>query len=206
MRLVLASGSPRRAALLRSAGLEFQQVLPKVSEDWQDLDVEAVAETLAGRKARAAADRLLSDQEDLVILSADTVVVLGSKILEKPRDHSEARSMLQALSSRTHRVLTGYCILVSAGKAVQRTVATQVRFKKLRDEEIEYYLGTDEWTDKAGAYGIQGAAAFMVETLAGSYTNVVGLPLAQVLGDLEDLGIAPGGARRPRAASDSKEE
>ena len=196
MQLVLASGSPRRAMLLQSAGLEFRRIVPNVSENWEGLKIDEIPETLACRKARAAAGELFRSGEDLLVLSADTIVVLESQILEKPKDILEARSMLQSLSGRTHRVLTGYCILSSSGKAIHRTVTTQVTFKDLRDREISYYLGTGEWTDKAGAYGIQGAAAFMVETLTGSYTNVVGLPLAQVLEDLEDLGLVPG--RPPR--------
>ncbi len=188
MHLVLASASPRRADLLLSAGLDFVQVSPAVDEHWSDIPPEDVARRLAHRKAQAVVESVSNIPTPFVVLAADTIVVMGSVVLEKPRNRDEACKMLETLSGRTHRVLTGYCILWEKGPGIERVVSTEVSFKHLHSEEIDYYLATGEWTDKAGAYGIQGAAAFMVSEVRGSYTNVVGLPLAQVLDDLRRLG------------------
>jgi septum formation protein len=122
------------------------------------------------------------------VLAADTIVVIGGSILGKPKDSPEARDMLERLSGREHRVITGYCILqASSGMKREGMAVTRVRFKKLSQEEIQWYLETGEPFDKAGAYAIQGKAAFMVKEILGSYTNVVGLPLCEVVEALREL-------------------
>ncbi|MDY0000745.1 MAG: Maf family protein [Polyangia bacterium] len=139
----------------------------------------------------------VSPVSGLVALGADTSVVLDGRILGKPGDEAEARQMLGALSGRWHEVLTGWCLLgvgAPSGRLeirAQGVSCTRVRFKALSLEELRYYLSSGEWRDKAGAYGIQGAAASFVSELRGSYTNVVGLPLAEVVDALASLGIHP---------------
>lgn len=178
-KLILASQSPRRNYLLKQAGLTFT-VIPS------DLDEDAIPHTepenyvriLAEAKAGDIADR----HPDCWVLGADTIVLIDNTILGKPSSRSEARSMLQQLSGQTHRVLTGYAILNRDRKhQFSETVATDVTFKQLTDEEIEWYIHTREPFDKAGAYAIQGLGTFLVKTIHGSYTNVVGLPVCEVI-------------------------
>jgi len=124
------------------------------------------------------------------ILGADTVVVLGERILGKPEDEEEAKKMLRLLSGREHRVITAYALLkADEGKSILDRCETRVKFIPLTEEEIAWYVSTGEPMDKAGAYAIQGRGSFMVEWIEGSWTNVVGLPLAQVLRHLRELGI-----------------
>ncbi len=185
--LLLASQSPRRAELLRSAGLVFRQVAPDVPEDHAPEAPAAHVRFLARKKAEAVASR--PEAEGSMVLAADTVVVLGERILGKPGDRREAEEMLSALSGRWHEVYTGFVLLRPDGQRLVRTVATRVHFRDLRKEEILAYLDTREWVDKAGAYGIQAAAAGFVDRISGSYTNVVGLPLAEVLEALWELDL-----------------
>ena len=123
------------------------------------------------------------------VLAADTVVVVDGRILGKPRDRRKAEEMLEMLSAREHRVVTGYCLLqISSGKSRQGRAVSRVRFKELSADEIHWYLDTGEPFGKAGAYAIQGRAAFMVKEVRGSYTNVVGLPLCEVVEALREMG------------------
>lgn len=176
--LVLASSSPRRRQLLEEAGLSFHVVVPDVDEAVLPNETpEAFAVRLATDKARAVADKM---EVTVPVLAADTIVVLDHQILGKPNDASEAVAMLRSLSGKTHQVITAFCVL-TADEIVQRVVRTGVAFRQLSDAEIIHYVQTGEPMDKAGAYGIQGGAAGMVESINGSYTNVVGLPVAEVL-------------------------
>lgn len=141
------------------------------------------------RLARTKAIDVAQRYRDRWVLAADTVVVIDGKVLGKPKDRGEAEKMLEMLSAQEHRVITGYCIFQSSSqRSIEGKVSTQVQFKALSLEEIRWYLDTGEPFDKAGAYAIQGKAAFMVKAIQGSYTNVVGLPLCEVIDALHTLG------------------
>jgi septum formation protein len=185
--LIMASESPRREQLLRSLGLTFEVVASGVEEE---ADPKKAPEILvcghAREKAQAVSDRF----SESWVLSADTVVVLREKVFGKPATAGEALVMLQQLGGRSHHVYTGLCLMHGA-PAFTRTevVRTEVHFKSLSDAEIMAYVRTGEPFDKAGAYGIQGMGAFLVESIHGSYTNVVGLPLCETLKWLLEMQI-----------------
>lgn len=190
--LVLASASPRRRTLL--SGIGFSLDIRPADLDERPLPGEgasALVQRLAREKAAAVGDAAVP------VLAADTAVVLGEpgreQILGKPEDREHAREMLRLLSGREHRVLTGFCVRW-AGEERIGVVTTAVRFRVLRDAEISAYVRTGEGDDKAGSYGIQGAGGALVDQITGSYTNVVGLPVAEVLHVLAEL---HGGARTP---------
>ena len=186
MKLILASGSPRRSEILKNAGYEF--VVKPTSADESlpgGILPEDAVKLLSERKADAAKIEC-SD----VVLSADTVVALGDRILGKPSDKAEAFSMLRSLSGKTHSVYTGVTIK-SAEKKRVFAVKTDVLFYPLTDDEINAYIATGEPFDKAGAYGIQGRAAVFVEKIDGDYYSVVGLPLSRCSRVLRDFGIVP---------------
>lgn len=187
-RLVLASSSPRRAELLARLGIAVELRPTDVDETPLRLEpADALVRRLAAAKARrgaTAADR--TDGE--VVLGADTVVVLAGRILGKPRGETDAATMLTDLTGRTHEVITG--IAVQRGEVtLQRTVSTEVTFRALTSAEIAWYVATGEPTDKAGGYGLQGAGAVLVDRIAGSDTNVIGLPLAETVALLREVGL-----------------
>ncbi|MGE5527594.1 MAG: Maf family protein [Patescibacteria group bacterium] len=187
--LVLASASPRRAALLEGLGLKFS-VVPSGFEErhaGRPGDPAKLVESLALGKAADVAAGLNSG----LVLGADTVVILRGEVLEKPSGEAEARAMLRRLSGRWHEVYTGLA-LVEAGGGARRVghERTRVRFRALEPEEIEAYVRTGEPLDKAGAYGIQGCGAVLVREIRGCYTNVVGLPLALLAQMLGEFGVA----------------
>ena len=188
--LVLASASPRRREMLARVGLGFIPAKAEVDESLlPGEEAEDAVVRLADLKARAVA----GEHPGAATLAADTLVALGSRILGKPKDESEASEMLAALSGQEHRVVTGFCLLhrgrASAGRAISR-----VRFRELSPAEIEAYVRSGEPLDKAGAYAVQGLGAALVEEVRGSYTNVVGLPLAAIIKLLMSKGmIEPNG-------------
>lgn len=188
-RLVLASASPRRAALLAQIGLEPDAVVPAAVDETprEDETPAAHAVRLAEEKARAVATR----EADAFVLGADTVVACGRRILGKPATEDEAQRCLALLSGRRHRVHGGIAVATPAGKLVSRHVETAVLFKRLTHDEIADYLATGEWRDKAGGYAIQGRAARFVRGIVGSYSNVVGLPLYETVALLAGQGYAP---------------
>jgi len=176
-RLVLASGSPRRRDFLAELGLVFEVLVTDIDETPQagELSVDFVAR-LAREKALAA------NQPDAWVLAADTVVVVDGEILGKPGDEEEACAMLMRLSGRRHEVWTCFSLCRQAtGEFYTKTVCTHVRFMPLTPELCRAYVRTGEPLDKAGAYGIQGKGCFLVSEINGSYTNVVGLPMTEVL-------------------------
>jgi septum formation protein len=184
--LVLASQSPRRQEILRGAGIPFLVRPPLILE--QRMDGEAALDyvrRLASEKASA-----VPAGAGEIVLGADTVVVAGESILEKPRDGDEARRMLQLLSGRDHDVITGIC-LRTAGHATIDTAVTRVRFATLDATEIDAYVASGEPMDKAGAYAIQGLASKFIDGIDGCYFNVVGLPVALVYRRLKELGFRP---------------
>lgn len=174
MELILASGSPRRLELLRQIGLEPRVVVSRGEEEKNDATPEQLVLANALAKGREVRDRL---GDRVPILAADTVVALDGEILGKPRDRAEAARMLRKLSGRTHRVLTGMALFFQ-GQVRTHVETTKVEFSPLSEKDIAWYIATGEPLDKAGAYGIQGKAALFIPSIQGSYTNVVGLPLA----------------------------
>ncbi|HYH38172.1 MAG TPA: Maf family nucleotide pyrophosphatase [Azospirillum sp.] len=187
-RLVLASASPRRLDLLRQIGLVPDAVDPADIDESplpRELPPQHAAR-LALAKARAVAER----HPDAFVMAADTVVACGRRILPKAETESQARSCLDLLSGRRHRVLGGVALLVpGTDRPVERLVRTDVTFKPLSHEETESYIASGEWHGKAGGYAIQGRAAAYVRWIGGSYSNVVGLPLFEVAGMLRGAGF-----------------
>jgi len=189
--LVLASASPRRADLLRMAGLRFTVAPVDGDERW--LPGEAPAD-YAARVARIKASLAVPGHPGKVILAADTTVWIdpGSPPIGKPADRSEARTTLARLAGGSHFVTTAFAIADTREATVtwlERQVTTRVHMRSLQDDELAAYLDTDDWQDKAGGYGIQSRAAGIVTTIEGSYTAVVGLPLAEVVLALRALGL-----------------
>ena len=181
--IILASSSPRRRELLKGLGIDFYvKVLPDIAESYPaDLPVAEIAEYIACEKADAY--RRMMNDDDLVI-TADTVVIVDDEVLGKPVDADDARRMLRRLSGRTHQVTTGVCLTT---RAAQRhfSVTTHVTFKPLTEAEIDYYIANYRPFDKAGAYGIQEWIGYIgVTGLEGSYFNVMGLPVQRIYVEL----------------------
>lgn len=178
-RLILASKSPRRRYLLRQAGLAFT-VIPG-NFDESTVPLSSPPEHVR-KLAEAKATDIARQYPHSWVIGADTLVSIGDRILGKPVSNSDARDMLQRLSDRIHQVYTGYCICRwSENRLYSDTVKTDVRFKALTADEIDWYIQTREPFDKAGAYAIQGLGTFLVKSINGSYTNVVGLPICEVI-------------------------
>ena len=177
--LILASQSPRRRYLLQQAGIEFSVVPSSFDENSvKPSSPDVYVRQLAESKAREISEQYA----DSWVIGADTIVFIDGNILGKPDSRGEARSMLERLSGKTHHVLTGYCICCHRiGRLFSDVVKTEVRFKKLTAREIDWYINSGEPFDKAGAYGIQGIGTFLVRRINGSYTNVVGLPVCEVM-------------------------
>lgn len=193
-KIILASASPRRRDLLTAGGFEHEIIVAHIEEKRQS---DELPENYVVRNAREKGLAVCSADPrttaKAIILSADTIVVAhDNEVLEKPRDESDARRMLNKLSARTHRVLTGYALCNGTTGEILETqvVQTQVLFRELSPHEIENYISTGEPFDKAGSYGIQGYALTFVESIEGSYTNVVGLPMSQVAQSLQRYSIA----------------
>ncbi len=185
--LVLASASPRREQLLREAGLSFEIDAPPPEEEKNGVDESLPPEERVKARARAKAAWAAGHHPDSVVLGADTVVVLEGEEMGKPGSPEEAREMLTRLSGRSHEVMTGFS-LAHGGGVRTFVVKTEVRFRVLDDESIGRYVASGEPMDKAGAYAIQGAGGSLIDSVRGSYTNVVGLPLPEVLSALADCG------------------
>ena len=180
-RLVLASGSPRRLALINQAGIEPDGLRP-ANIDETPIKGElprACANRLARAKAEAALASVRLDDElkDAFILAADTVVAVGRRILPKAELLDEAAQCLRYLSGRNHRVYTAICLVTPKEAFRQRLIETRVRFKRLSEDDIRAYIGSGEWRGKAGGYAVQGIAGSFVVKMVGSYSSVVGLPL-----------------------------
>jgi septum formation protein len=185
MRLVLASSSPRRAELLSAAGFSFE-ILP-VNLDEGSRPGETAEEYVA-RLAEAKATAARGPQPfPEVVLGADTTVVCDGRILGKPADAADAARMLRLLAGRTHDVLTGICLLTGSRRLVH-VERSRVRMSSMSDAEIAWYVASGEPMDKAGGYAVQGQASRFIEAIDGSYSNVVGLPVARVYALLKELG------------------
>lgn len=207
--VILASASPRRKELLERLGFTVKVIPPAIDELRLEGEspenfvkrmarakvlvvVERLAQTLytdVETGVRRAAGPGARTQDTRWVIGADTVVVLGEQILGKPKDTAEAAEMLHRLSGQPHRVITGFCIHdLRKNKEGVQAVATEVRFKRLTATEIEKYIAVGESMDKAGAYAVQGVGAYLVDSMTGSYTNVVGLPLCQTVEMMEEMG------------------
>ncbi|MCS7014032.1 MAG: Maf family protein [Chloroherpetonaceae bacterium] len=181
MKLVLASKSPRRQSLLRLTGIPFETIEVNVDESFSPLLSPAeIVQGLSERKARYALEQYPHLQDNAVVLSADTIVVIDNSVLNKPQDFSQAVQMLTRLQGRTHEVFTGFALL-GAGQVHLDYERTAVTFAPMTQAEIEHYIQTAQPFDKAGSYGIQDDfGACFIERIEGCYYNVVGLPLAKV--------------------------
>ena len=186
MRIILASGSPRRKSLLESLGLEFTVYRPDADES--RIPGEAPGD-MCRRLSRLKAETGAREFPDAVIIAADTIVVVDGEILGKPHGRDYAARMLRKLSGREHEVITG--LSVQRGEAViSADVHTLVKFRELSDDEISAYVATGECDDKAGAYAVQGLGSLLIEGITGDYYNVVGLPLCTLGGILRDMGFS----------------
>jgi septum formation protein len=185
VKVILASGSPRRRQLLDLIGIAHEVRPSNIDETMRPRETpRRHAERLAREKASAIATR----EPDVVTIAADTIVVINRKVLGKPRDFEDARRMLAMLSGREHTVITA--VAVARGRKLRSAIEeVQVKFRRLREDEINAYIETGEPMDKAGAYGIQGFGATIVECVNGDYFAVMGLPLARVVMLLRDLGV-----------------
>jgi septum formation protein len=194
-KVILASASPRRRELLALAGVPFDIVVSPAQEPAPDVNEHPAA--YAARMARLKAAAVAEMHPAAVVLGADSVVAVGETILGKPADAADALRMLRLLSGRSHQVVTG-CALFAPGREPDIfTVATDVTMGVVSEDRLAAYVASGDPMDKAGAYAIQGGAAAFVTTICGSYTNVVGLPLAEVVAALSNLGVLV----KPRQAS-----
>ena len=189
--IILASNSPRRKELLAGLDVQFEvRIIPGIDESYPDtLPTMEIAEYIAQKKAKAYRKTMADDE---LIITADTIVVLDDKVLGKPKDAEEARCMLHALSGKTHQVVTG---VVLTTKELQKhfSVVSNVTFKTLSDNEIDYYVDTYKPMDKAGAYGIQEWIGYVgVTRLEGSYFNVMGLPVQRIYEAMKEFSICDG--------------
>lgn len=186
MKVVLASASPRRLALLEQIGFNVQVCVSAFEEINEGNKLpEALVIDNANGKGRAVA---MQTKTRLPIIAADTIVVLDGNVLGKPKDEQDAQTMLKKLSGRSHRVLTGVAIFYQ-GHSLSKVIETKVLFRDLTEEEILEYVSTGEPLDKAGAYGIQGRGAILVEKIDGCYNNVVGLPLTCLYQMMKQIGV-----------------
>jgi len=184
-RVVLASSSPRRRQLLDLIGIAHEVRPANIDETMR---AREVPRRHAERLAREKATKIATRDPDLITIGADTVVVINRRVLGKPKDEAEAVHMLSQLSGREHTVITA--VAVARGKKLRSAIEeVQVRFRRLHDDEIKAYVATGEPMDKAGAYGIQGYGATIVECIEGDYFAVMGLPLARLTSLMRDLGV-----------------
>ena len=188
LRLILASASPRRAALLAQIGVRADATDPADIDETPRKD--ELPRPYAARLAAEKADAVAVRHADALVLAADTVVAVGRRILGKAADADEARRFLDLISGRRHRVTTAVALVRTGdGRRWSRVVETQVKVKRLSTPEVDGYLASGEWRGKAGAYAIQGIGARFVPWIGGSYTNVVGLPLTETANMLEGAGL-----------------
>lgn len=186
--LILASASPRRLELLAQVGIIPDQIIPAEIDEKPKEDEKPRA--LAARLAHEKAVEVAKSHKGSFILASDTIVACGNRILGKAGDKAEAETFLKMLSGRRHNVFTAVTLIGPDGGISQKTVSTVVKFKKLDQADINFYLSHDEWQGKAGGYAIQGLAARFIISINGSYSNVVGLPLHEVVNMLEGRGYA----------------
>jgi len=182
---ILASASPRRRELLRSVGLKFKVIPAYVNESW--LEGESPTKHVR-RLAQDKAQAIARQHPPALVLGADTIVVIDGLILGKPKSKAQAREMLGKLSGREHKVYTGFTLAYDQSKCCRtKVVQSTVQFKTISAEEREWYISGAEPYDKAGGYAVQGKGAYFIKSIRGSYTNVIGLPLCEVLEELKKI-------------------
>lgn len=178
-KLILASASPRRVELLRQVGIIPDAVIP-ADIDETPLKGET-PKAMVVRLAREKAQTVAANHKDAFIIGADSTVALGMRMFGKAQSDDEARSFISKLSGRTHKVYGGICVIVPGGKTITRCVVTSVKFKRFADAEIDAYVRTREWDGVAGAYRIQGRAGGFITSVQGSYSNIIGLSLYDIM-------------------------
>lgn len=197
-RIILASESPRRKEIMNQMGIQYETMVANIIEEVLGDSPSDIVKSLASQKARDVSDRILSNQEDLVIIGADTLVFHKGKALGKPKDREDAIEMLEALSDDTHEVYTGVCIIIRKNspdhsntevQEIAFSVSTKVVVYPLTKEQIVDYVDTKEPLDKAGAYAIQGGFGIYIKEIHGDYYNVVGFPIAKIYRKLMERGI-----------------
>ena len=187
--LILASASPRRRELLKQIGVEPGRV---VAADIDETPLkDETPRRLVARLAEQKAAAVAAGHPGVFVLAADTIVAVGTRILGKPADEADARRMLELMSGRAHKVLTGVALIAPDGRRGARLSETRIKFRRLSDADIEAHLAAGEWADAAGAYRIQGLAGADVAFISGSFTGVVGLPLFETKNLLTGLGWRP---------------
>ncbi len=185
-KLILASSSPRRIELLNKVGIDFE-VLPSNIEEPEPLLGEDPI-TFAKRVSMLKASEISKKVKEVFVLGVDTIVEISGLVLGKPTGRDSAKDMLRLLSGRIHRVITGFTIIDGKSKRlISEAVITAVKFRRLKDEDIENYLNREEYMDKAGAYAIQGYGSNFIEYIRGCYYNVMGLPIERIMGVLKHL-------------------
>ena len=185
---ILASASPRRKALLEQIGITPDHILPADIDETPYPNESASAYVMRVASEKAAA--IAANKPGAFILAADTVVACGRRILPKAEDEQTARDCLKLLSGRRHRVMTGCCLMSGNQTLYKKRIETVVRFRRLTQADIDWYIATNEWDGKAGGYGIQGAAQAFIPFINGSFSGVVGLPLAEIQTALANQGIS----------------
>ena len=186
--IILASSSPRRQEILKLLNIPFKVIIPNCDEEIpDDIELEKVPEYLATRKVNAVTHSLPPDIEYPWILGADTMVISGKKVYGKPKDHEEAFNFIKELQGKTHKVITGLALFCSELHYVNnRSAITEVTFNKMSDDEINWYISTDEWHGAAGGYRIQGLASCFISKIKGTNSNVVGLPIFELYDMLKE--------------------
>ncbi len=188
-KIVLASASPRREAILKQLGIDFEVIAPNISED---IDSDCEPQEFACRLSEIKADDVASNLAgDAIVIAADTIVIIKDAILGKPVSRCEAIEMLKQLQGSWHRVITGFTVIDTSGHFAKLISyeTTEVKMRALTDEEIEAYVDSGEPFDKAGGYGAQGIGALLVEEIRGCYFNIIGLPVAKINKELSTAGI-----------------
>lgn len=187
-KIILASTSPRRRELLSETGLEFEIVAADYEED---MTMPLPPRELVLHLSRGKAESVSSMRKDAVVIAADTIVAVGDVVMGKPHTKERAKEMLGMLRANEHQVITGFTIIDGeSGKIVTKAVVSRVVFRKINDEEIDEYVETGEPLDKAGAYAIQGLASKFIESIEGDYSNIIGLPVPELLEELKNFGIS----------------
>lgn len=182
MRIILASGSPRRAELLTRIGLEFEVLKPECEEYSEHKEPGAYVEELSKTKSEFVADKV--QDQDALIIASDTIVWFENKILEKPRDNDHALEMLSSMVGKKHQVYTGVSCLYK-GESICFHEITNVEFQNMNNRFLKYYISTNEPADKAGAYGIQGLGQVLVKKIEGNFANVMGFPTSRFFNEVQ---------------------
>ena len=186
-RIILASNSPRRKELLAKTGIIFE-IIPSSYEE--DMSMPVSPKELAVFLSKGKAELIANENPEAIVIGVDTFIVFGDKVLGKPHTKEKAKETLQMLSGKKHSVITGFTIIEkSVNKSISNAIETKVYFRNLDEKEIDEYINTGEPLDKGGAYAIQGLGGKLVEKIEGDYSNIIGLPISDLLEALKQFGI-----------------